>query len=67
MAFHCKDCSYRGISSGQDGSCPACGSFNVSGRKVEEPAPGKYARLRLALLVCLWLYIAILIIWKLSH
>lgn len=67
MAFHCKDCSYRGISSGQDGSCPACGSFNVSSGRAQETSPSKYARLRLGLLAGLWLYIALLIIWKLSN
>ncbi|MEE4146642.1 MAG: hypothetical protein V2I26_17690 [Halieaceae bacterium] len=67
MTYTCNDCSYRGKKSGQDGSCPACGSFNLggkSGQTQETPKPGK---LRLALLVGLWVYLIGLIIWKLEH
>ena len=67
MNYVCKDCSYRGSKSGQDGSCPACGSFNLSrttGRETEAPKPGK---LRLVLMVGLWVYLIGLIIWKLKH
>jgi hypothetical protein len=67
MNYHCKDCSYRGNSSGQDGSCPACGSFNlgrISRQDHEKPKAGK---LRLTLLVGLWVYLIGLIIWKLNH
>ncbi len=66
MNYTCKDCSYRGKSSGQDGACLACGSFNIARTRSQEekPRPGK---LRLALLVALWVYLIGLIIWKLNH
>lgn len=66
MAYYCKDCSYRGKTSGQGGECPACGSFNlVRGRAQEEkPAP---ARWRLVALGLLWGYLLALIIWKLAN
>ena len=67
MTYICKDCSYRGKKSGQDGSCPACGSFNLGGvspQKAEAPKTGK---LRLGLLVGLWVYLIGLIIWKLNN
>ena len=43
MIYTCKDCSYRGKKSGQDGSCLACGSFNIGRESVrrKNPAPGK--------------------------
>ena len=66
MAYHCKDCSYRGVKSGQLGECPACGSFNI-GRESsaeEKPRPGK---LRITLLIGLWAYLIALIIWKLFN
>lgn len=65
MTYLCKDCSYRGITSGQAGQCPACGSFNLAGttrEEVEKP-PGKW---RLVLLAALWIYLMGLIIWKLN-
>ena len=64
MAFACKDCSYRGTTSGPTGGCPACGSFNF-GREIrqEKPPPGK---LRLILLVLLWLYLFGMILWELN-
>lgn len=64
MAFFCTDCSYRGTTSGQVGECPACGSFNlgkIGGKKKVE----KHNKIRLAILVALWTYLAALIIWKL--
>lgn len=66
MAYHCKDCSYRGVTSGQAGECPACGSYNITHAiQREEKAPP--ARWRLVLLVSLWVYLIGLIIWKLNH
>jgi hypothetical protein len=66
MIYTCKDCSYRGKTSGQDGSCLACGSFNLVRQPTaqETPRPGK---LRLGLLISLWVYLIALIIWKLNH
>ncbi len=66
MNYTCKDCSYRGKKSGQDGSCPACGSFNLSSKVRQEEAP-KSGKLRVTLLVVLWVYLIGLIIWKLNH
>ncbi len=69
MIYTCKDCSYRGKKSGQDGSCPACGSFNISLKSAaqESPGAGKPGTLRMALLIGLWAYLIALIIWKLVH
>ena len=66
MIYTCKDCSYRGKKSGQDGSCLACGSFNIgrASSAEEKPKPGK---LRMTLLIGLWAYLVALIIWKLVH
>jgi DNA-directed RNA polymerase subunit RPC12/RpoP len=65
MKYFCKDCSYRGTSSGQDGGCLACGSFNlVKVKREQEKPPGK---LRLVLLIVLWAYLIGMIIWKLYH
>jgi hypothetical protein len=62
MAYFCKDCSYRGKSSGPDGGCPACGSFNFGrGTKKETRAPSKW---RLRLLIGLWTWLIVMIIWK---
>lgn len=66
MAYTCKDCSYRGISSGQAGACPACGSFNLVRKGTKDEAP-KSSRLRVSLLIALWVYLIGLIIWKLNH
>ena len=65
MSYYCKDCSYRGISSGRDGGCPACGSFNISRVKREEKEPP--GKRRLVLLIALWAYLIGMIIWKLYH
>ncbi|MDH4040443.1 MAG: hypothetical protein OEV88_07295 [Gammaproteobacteria bacterium] len=66
MNYTCKDCSYRGKTSGQDGSCLACGSFNLARKPVpkENPRSGK---VRITLLIGLWIYLIALIIWKLNH
>jgi len=66
MAYLCKDCSYRGTTSGRDGGCPACGSYNFAlvSSGQEAPKPGK---LRIVLLVLLWAYLIGLIIWKLNN
>ena len=66
MVYSCKDCSYRGNSSGQGGSCLACGSFNTAGKPGAAKAP-KPGRLRLILLALLWAYLIALIIWKMDH
>jgi len=66
MTFTCNDCSYRGKSSGQDGGCPACGSFNLT-RKSSPAQAVKPGRLRLILLLVLWSYLIALIIWKLNN
>ena len=66
MTYFCKDCSYRGITSGQGGRCPACESYNFA-RKIDEEnttPPGKW---RLLLLASLWAYLIGLIIWKLNN
>jgi predicted ATP-dependent serine protease len=67
MDYFCKDCSYRGKKSGQDGACPACGSFNISRQKAEQKTVRKNNKLRLVILVGLWVYLIGLIIWKLNH
>jgi predicted ATP-dependent serine protease len=67
MAYFCKDCSYRGVTSGQLGECPACGSYNIvkgSSKSKEESPPAKW---RLVTLVLLWGYLIAMIIWKLIH
>ena len=67
MAFICRDCSYRGMKSGQGGQCPACGSFNlkVQDAKPEEQEPPP--RWRLALLASLWATLLLMIAWKLIN
>jgi hypothetical protein len=65
MIYTCKDCSYRGKKSGQDGSCLACGSFNL-GRTPSQEEPVKSGKLRVGLLIGLWVYLIGLIIWKLN-
>lgn len=67
MTYHCKDCSYRGIKSGQLGECPACGSYNIVKHALtskEQPPPAKW---RLVALLLLWGYLIAMIIWKLIH
>jgi hypothetical protein len=67
MAYHCKDCSYRGVKSGPLGECPACGSYNIVKRSftlTDQPPPAKW---RLVALVLLWGCLIAMIIEKLSH
>ncbi|MCB1855644.1 MAG: hypothetical protein KDI05_12240 [Halieaceae bacterium] len=66
MSYFCKDCSYRGNKSGQDGACPACGSFNISRQAARAQSTPKYNRLRIVLLIGLWGYLIGLILWKLN-
>ena len=66
MAYHCKDCSYRGKKSGQGGECPACGSFNIDKQPVvatKENTPKKW---RLFVLVASWGVLLSMITWKLN-
>jgi hypothetical protein len=66
MAYYCKDCSYRGITSGQGGECPACGSYRIHRETAvteKKKPPGK---LRPILLVILWAYLIVHLIWKLN-
>ncbi|GAB5451036.1 MAG: hypothetical protein Hals2KO_13640 [Halioglobus sp.] len=65
MAYHCKDCSYRGNKIGAGGECPACGSFDITrggGVKQSNATP---ARWRLVLVTALWGILIVLIIRKL--
>ena len=66
MTYTCKDCSYRGKKSGQGGSCLACGSFNIASSARQEE-PRKSGKLRVTLLIVLWVYLIALIIWKLNN
>ncbi len=66
MNYTCKDCSYRGKKSGQDGACLACGSFNLA-RASSQEEPVKSSKLRITLLIALWVYLIGLIIWKLNN
>lgn len=68
MAYHCKDCSYRGKKSGQLGECPACGSYNIFKEAAaldKQTQPIK--QWRLIVLVMLWGLLIALIIGKLVH
>jgi predicted ATP-dependent serine protease len=67
MAYHCKDCSYRGTKSGQMGECLACGSYNTVKRSMtfnEQPPPKKW---RLVALFALWGVLITMVIGKLIH
>lgn len=67
MAYYCNDCSYRGKTSGQGGQCAACGSFNVSARRMqakEKETPPLWHKIAL---VSSWTLLIILIIWKLIN
>ncbi len=65
MTYHCRDCSYRGSTSGPSGQCPGCGSYSLVRSKTRE-AEAPPARWRLALLIGLWASLIILIIRKLN-
>lgn len=65
MIYTCKDCSYRAKKSGQDGSCLACGSFNLT-RASGQEEPARSGKLRVSLLIILWVYLIGMIIWKLD-
>ena len=65
MAYVCRGCSYRGMSVGKDGRCPACGSFDISRQSSEaEPPPG---RAGLIILLVLLAWLVGLVLWKLQH
>lgn len=65
MAYFCKDCSYRGVTSGQLGECPACGSYNMERRLVVKDEQQPPAKWRLQLLFTLWGVLIVMIIGKL--
>jgi predicted ATP-dependent serine protease len=67
MAYHCKDCSYRGQKSGQLGECPACGSYNIVKRSLEFEDQAPPAKWRVVVLVLLWGCLIAMIIGKLIH
>ena len=64
MTYRCRDCSYKGPTSGPAGECPGCGSyalFRVGTQEAERPS----SRWRLLLLAGLWTCLVILIVRKL--
>jgi len=67
MAFICKDCSYRGMKSGQGGQCPACGSFNIQVQKARSEEPKAAPKWRLVLLITLWATLLLMIARKLIN
>lgn len=66
MAYHCKDCSYRGKKSGQVGECPACGSFNIEKQSVALATESTPRKWRLFVLVASWGVLLSMITWKLN-
>jgi predicted ATP-dependent serine protease len=66
MAYYCRDCSYRGKSSGQGGKCLACESYNIQYLKVEVEEKPR-SKVYMVILVSLWTYLVALILWKLMH
>ena len=64
MIYTCNDCSYRGKASAGVGSCPACGSFNMTSAPAAVARNTKSARVRVALLAALWIYLVALLVWK---
>lgn len=65
MAYLCKECGHRTMTSGNMGECPACGGYDLVKRDLvlkEKELPKKW---RLVLLVGLWSYLLVLIIRKL--
>ena len=65
MAYRCKDCSYSRNGVFPNGACPACGSFNITGKN---PIDGKQekqgSQLRLVALAALWAYLLFLLYQK---
>jgi hypothetical protein len=66
MAYFCGDCSYHGQQAGENGQCPACGSFDLirSHRQTDNTPPANW---RLVLLALFWGTLLLMIIWKLLH
>lgn len=64
MTYYCQDCTYRGLTAGPSGDCPACGSFALVRAKhtEDEPPPSK---LRLYIMFALWAVFLVMVIWKL--
>jgi hypothetical protein len=67
MPFACKDCTYRGATTGKAGECLACGSHNIENRPYVERVEKTPSRWRIALLIALWTYLIATIIWKLVN
>lgn len=67
MAYRCKDCSYSRNSTFPNGTCPACGSYNITGKeKIDrQQNQQKNKRLRLIALTGLWVYLLFLLSQKL--
>lgn len=65
MAYFCKDCSYRGKSSGQGGKCPACGSANISAGREKHLRSEGSPRWHKVALVTTWSLLLLLIARKL--
>lgn len=66
MAYYCKDCSYRGVTSGQGGECPACGSYQIHREALAAQQKKTPGNLRPMVLVILWSYLIAHLIWKLN-
>ena len=65
MAYLCRDCTYRGATTGPSGECPACGSFNFSRKSKTESTQPPPSKLRLQILFTVWAIFIGMIIWKL--
>lgn len=66
MRYHCRECSYRGVTVDSRGGCPACGSLDIHisvGEKA--PEPPKSRKLQLTVMVALWATFAALVLAKL--
>ena len=63
MAYSCSACSYRGQTTGTAGECPACGSYDLKRKLLQQPEapPSKW---RIYLLVALWSCFIGLVAWK---
>ncbi|MFT6287661.1 MAG: putative ATP-dependent serine protease [Halieaceae bacterium] len=64
MAYVCRDCSYRGATTGPSGQCPACDSFNF-GRQQKIEARPQNSKPRVQVLITVWAIFIGMIIWKL--